>query len=144
MKNTEKTVGYGYYSKLLGQPFDTLDELKAAEDEYNKLHAAQEKAKAERAEEAAEVKKAAEAYLDLVKRHKAIRDAQRESEEEYRAKFVALRDNFAKKHNGYHLTITQNGDNVEVKVDEVRTRAISNWYEDQIRSIKDIFDSFGF
>jgi len=65
MKTIEKEAcSYGYYSKLLKKPFDSLDELKAAEDEYNKAHEAEIKAKEERKAEAEEVKAAIKARYE--------------------------------------------------------------------------------
>lgn len=60
MENTEEkeVVSYGYYSKLLKKPYDSLEELKAAENEYNLAHAKELEEKRKRKEDAETVKKA--------------------------------------------------------------------------------------
>lgn len=59
MENKEEEVqSYGYYSKLLKKPYDSLTELKAAEDEYNLAHAKELEEKKKRKEDAETVKKA--------------------------------------------------------------------------------------
>lgn len=60
MENTEEkeVMSYGYYSKLLKKPYDSLKELKAAEDEYNLAHAKELEEKRKRKEDAETVKKA--------------------------------------------------------------------------------------
>ena len=42
-KNTDETI-YGYYSKLLNKPFDTIEELKSAEKEFKEEQAKKEAA----------------------------------------------------------------------------------------------------
>lgn len=65
------TTPYGYYSKLLKEPFDTLQELNDAEQAY--LDKEELKAAAEAQEQADKVK-LEEAYKDLI----AARDAYKE------------------------------------------------------------------
>ena len=49
--NKEAKLGYSFYSRLLGKPFDTVEELAAAELEYyDKLRAKDEKAAAKKAD----------------------------------------------------------------------------------------------
>lgn len=47
----EESPSYGYYSNLLKKPFETLEELRKAEDDYNQAHKAElEKAEARKTE----------------------------------------------------------------------------------------------
>lgn len=65
MKTREKeVVNYGFYSKLLKKPFDTVAELEAAEEEYRAAHALEIKAREERKAEADEIKAAIKARLE--------------------------------------------------------------------------------
>lgn len=70
-----------YYSDTLKKLFETEDELKKAEVEFEEKHALELKKKEERATRAKEVEEAYKKYLDL------------------RAKFV-------KDYGSYHMTIT--------------------------------------
>lgn len=50
-KENKNTQNYGYYSKVLGEPFDTIEELKEAEEAYYaKLKAKEDKAAAKKAD----------------------------------------------------------------------------------------------
>lgn len=63
----DEVVSYGYYSKLLKKPFDTVAELKEAEEEYTKAHAAEIAAAQEHKNL---LKKIDEAYLNVEKAQK--------------------------------------------------------------------------
>lgn len=113
----EASASYGYYSKLLKKPFDTLDELKAAEDEYNKAHEAEIKAKEERKIEAEAVKAAIVARINA---EEAAKQAKKDAYEAFLKACDAADEKlaqakkaehdklveFCKKHpEGYHDTI---------------------------------------
>ena len=72
-----------YYSDTLKKLFETEEELKKAEVEFEEKHALELKKKEERAHRAKEVEEAYKKYLDL------------------RSKFV-------KDYGSYHMTITEN------------------------------------
>lgn len=72
-----------YYSDTLKKLFETEEELKKAEVEFEEKHALELKQKEERANRAKEVEEAYKKYLDL------------------RSKFV-------KDYGSYHMTITEN------------------------------------
>jgi hypothetical protein len=126
--DTVKTnVEYGYYSKLLKEPFDSLNELTMAEEAYYAKQkakedaAAQKKADAQKVDEAFKALNAArKAYkedltlltkeyaesLDNLKKafelgKKDIHDALAAAEETYEA---ALKE-FTEKYDQYHLTL---------------------------------------
>lgn len=51
VNNGDKTVNYGFYSKVLNKPFDSLSELMAAEEAYaNELKAKEDKAATKKAD----------------------------------------------------------------------------------------------
>lgn len=74
----EESHSYGYYSNLLKKPFDSLDELKKAEDDYNQAHKAElekaeaRKTEAKKVEEAlkAQAEASAQARVDKRKAYK--------------------------------------------------------------------------
>lgn len=146
---------YSYYSKLLKQPFDTIEELKAAEAKYyaeqkaKEDKAAQKKADAQKVEDAfkalnkarkdykeslnALTKQYSEDLIELKKRFEAIRD-------EIKADLATAEDNysaalteFTKKHDQYHVTL-RDGD-FETTISGSRTPNLS-------KATKDVFDLF--
>lgn len=137
-------TNYGFYSKLLNKPFDTLDELKAAEDEYNKAHNAELKAKEERQADVIAVQDAAKAYLAIAAESKAKREELAKAEQEAYEAYREQLNDFASKHSGYHLTYRQEGDNIEFKVEENRTKSLEDILNDQRAFIKKFWDGFYF
>lgn len=117
MKKTEEVCSYGFYSKLLKKPFDSVEELKAAEDEYNKAHAVELRAKEERKAEAEDVKAAITARVEAeIEAKKAKQEAYKiyleacdkadKSVSEAKAKESEKLTAFCKKHpEGFHDTI---------------------------------------
>ena len=69
--NEKETINYGFYSKVLNKPFDSLSELKAAEDVYY----AEQKAKADKA---AQKKADAQKVEDALKALNAARKTYKE------------------------------------------------------------------
>lgn len=61
-KKEEAQTDYGYYSKLLKKPFETLDELITAETEYKEAKAKEEAAVIAKRKEASIVNSAIDAY----------------------------------------------------------------------------------
>ncbi len=75
----KEELNYGFYSKLLKKPFDSVEELQAAEEEYKKIHAAEIRAKEERKAAAEKVKES------IIARVKAEEDAIIAKQEAYKA-----------------------------------------------------------
>lgn len=120
-------INYGYYSKLLNKPFDTVSELREAEAAYNAAQkaketaAAQKKADAQKVEDAFKALNAARKtykedltqltteYTEALKElkdafelgKKDIHDDLAAAEEAYA---TALKE-FTDKHNQFHLTL---------------------------------------
>lgn len=72
IRNTEKKtdVAYGYYSKVLGKPFDSIEELKEAETEYFDKQKAKENAAAKKKADAQKVEAAFKALNAARKEYK--------------------------------------------------------------------------
>lgn len=115
MSKTENS--YGFYSKVLNKPFDTVEELKEAEVEFAKAHEAELKAKEEKkaaakaVEDAATLritaeieakKQKAEAYKHYLETCDAIDAKVNETRE---AENKALKD-FCDKYGSFHTTLT--------------------------------------
>jgi chromosome segregation ATPase len=154
-------IAYGYYSKLLMKPFDTIEELKEAEEAYYTKQKAKEdaitqkKADAQKVEDAFKALNVArKAYkedltqltkeyadaLDNLKQtfdlgKKDIANKLGESENAYKA---AL-DAFTEKYGQYHFTIT--GDDFEATISGNAT-SNTNVAKTINADIFDIFNSF--
>ena len=136
MKKVNTTTNYGFYSKVLNKPFDTLEELIAAEEavlkakEEQAAEKAARKAEANKVEDAFKARNAArrkhnEEFLAakkayntaLVEAKKAFDDAVAKSTaaiDKAEAAYSAALTEFTSKHpEGYHLTL-KDGDNVTV------------------------------
>ena len=103
-----KTENYGYYSKVLKQPFDTLEELRAAEEKVKAL----EKAKDEKKEDA---KKVNDAYLNYIEVGKKANEMLAEARKNYET----LKDEFIKKLKVYHASYTSPDGKESYEVTEV-------------------------
>lgn len=127
-------VNYGYYSRVLNKPFDTLEELRKEEQEFLAAEEAKRQAAEQRKSDAANVEKAfkelnaakrmyneatAKAYSDYLEKAKAL-------EEEYNTTLKTANNELVTKQElydkalkafidahpeGYHLTL-KDGDNV--------------------------------
>lgn len=88
-QNTEPT--YSYYSKVLAKPFDTLEELAAAEAAYyDKLREKEDKA----AQKKADAKKVEDAFKDLNTARKAYKDNLTQLTKEYSEKLEDLKNTY--------------------------------------------------
>ena len=147
---------YGYYSKLLNKPFDTIEELKAAEEEVRIAEKEkEEKAKAKKAEASkdeeafkelneakklynSEITAAKKAYAKIVADakdalNKSILEAEKNLECAQTKYSDALKE-FTDKHpEGYHVTL-KDGDNITTIS---RTNTC-----DSFMSFNKLFDSF--
>ncbi len=161
-KNTEKktiNTEYGFYSKVLKEPFDTIEELAEAEEAYfAKLKAkedaaAQKKADANKVEEAFKALNAArkiykekltqltkeysETLADLKKAFEAgkadIHNTLAAAEEAYAA---ALKE-FTDKYQQYHITL-HDGD-FETTISSSQTKTSDDRLEADRKTINDIF-----
>ena len=113
MKDTKtEVVSYGYYSKLLNKPFDTVEELKAAEDEYNKAHEVELRKTEERKAKAKAIEAAYKHSMDV---RRTAQQAIREADEEY----YKLRNEFVKEYGSYHVSYSNTNGNEVVTVSDL-------------------------
>lgn len=118
MENTN----YCYYSKLLKQPYESLEELKAAEEKVLAL----EKAKDEKRELAQKVNDAYANYVEVSKQaNQAVADA--------RTEYEKIKSEFVKKYGSYHMTYTS--------PDGKETRSVSEVYStNMFNTLNDFVD----
>ena len=118
-EKTGETLSYGYYSKLLNKPFDTLDSLVQAENAYKeeaekKLRLVEEKK--------IRAKEVEDAYLEYQKvkeeAYKQIAEAEK--------KWVELRDKFAQDYGSYHMTYVNNNGQRQVTFQDI-VNSFWNW-----------------
>ena len=121
-KEKQAVVSYGYYSKVLNKPFDTLEELQKAEAKVLEEQEAKEKLTAEKKARAKEVE---EAYLEYQKVKEECYNKMADAER----KWLELRDKFAEDYNGYHMTYVNNNGKKTVTVGELLDvmNKLSNW-----------------
>jgi predicted phage tail protein len=162
MKDNKKEQTYSYYSRILKEPFDTIEELNLAEEAYYvQIKAKEDKAAAKKAdalkvEEAFKALNAArkaykedmtsivDAYTEALKELKEdfaadkaeIEETLAEAEEAYKA---ALKEFNDKHPEGYHLTL-RDGD-FETTVSGGRTTTTDKTATKCQKSLFDIFDS---
>lgn len=134
---------YGYYSKVLNKPFDTLSELKAAEEADAAKKRAFEAAKTSRKEEAEQVETALTAYRNAAKKAEVELAAAKEENvkaldelrvaykakvkaieakvEEARKAYVSKLGAFTKKYGGFHTTVKDDDSVLTISVDTADT-----------------------
>jgi hypothetical protein len=154
---TKANVSYGYYSKLLNKPFDTVEELQKAEDEFK---AAEEAKKAKSIEKKTDASKVEDAFKALNAAKKTFNTVVGEAKKEYakvvadaksvyanktaeasksleiaeEAYNIALKEFNDKHPEGYHMTL-RDGDNV---TEISRFSSISDVFGD----LNDLYKSF--
>lgn len=97
----EETAEFGYYSKLLGKPFDTLDELREAEKAKRDEIKKQEELSSKKRERAKEIE---DAYKHSMEVRKKAQEMIREADDAY----YNLRDEFIKDYGSFHMTYSSN------------------------------------
>ena len=164
-ETTEKeTVNYGFYSKVLQKPFDSLSELKAAEDAYygeqkaKADKAAQKKADAQKVEESLKALNAArkvykEDLTQLTKEYaESLEDLKKAFElgkKDITSKLAAAEESFDKElkkfadtYGQYHFTLK--GDDFETTISG-GTKTVNEVKKPTTTGFFDLFDwVFGF
>ena len=154
----QQDLGFGYYSRVLKQDFNTLEELRAAEAKYAEEQAKKEEAAKARKADADKVNDAFKAMnaamktfkkdkaevtqlyhealkgvqLEYKQRLTAIEDALYEAEQNYKK---ALKEFTEKNKNGYHLTL-KDDDGYETTLNYDRKSSDSKAHSD----LMNIFD----
>ena len=99
MKKTDEQKFYAYYSRVLGKPFDTLEELKEAEEAYYaKIKAKEDKA----ATKKADALKVEEAFKTLNAARKAFKSELEDLTKKYRDDLTQLKSSFEKSKEAVH------------------------------------------
>ena len=126
--NKEK-ISYGFYSKVLKQPFDTLDELNKAEQvHYDAIAAKENKA----AEKKADAKKVEDAFVALNRARKDYKDNLLKLTNAYRQDLTKLKENFESDKNRVHNALAD----AETKY-EAELKAFTEKYEQFHLTLKD-------
>lgn len=135
---------YGYYSKLLNKPFNSVEELKAAEKEY---YEAQNKKQTEVAEKKALAHKVEDSYekymttleegnKQITEFVEKIKKAQNEAYNSY----LKDRNEFIDKFGSFHMTFVDK----KPQVDTENNINIKKIYEDSLNNLFDVVKSFPF
>ena len=102
MNTNETNANYGYYSKLLKEPFDTIEELVEAEEAYYaKLKAKEDKA----AEKKADAQKVEDAFKALNAARKEYKEKLSQLTEEYSDALTELKNAFEVGKEDIHNTL---------------------------------------
>ena len=121
---------YGFYSKVLKKPFDTLEELEQAEKEYNEIHAVEIKAAEEKKNLAHEVEESYKNYLNVYAQcNEEFKDVQKKLNEQVakaKNEYTDLKNEFIKKYGSFHMTYKDEEPKVEISEDNLDDEFILN------------------
>lgn len=124
---------YGFYSKLLNKPFDSLEELKDAELAYHKANDEKEKLAEERKERAREVEDALKHVYDVRKASREkinkVREECAKELSEAEDEYNKLLEAFLKDYKTFHVSYSNNGIHEVVSISDL---------------VDSFFKSFGF
>ncbi len=136
-----KTLYQSELKELEGKTFTDVKELEEAEAKVKADNAKKEVALAEKKQELAKINTAANDYLKLVKENNEKRAELKKQEQEAYETYKKELDDFADKHQGYHLTYRRDGDNVEFQVEEVKQKSLEDFFNDMEETRK-VFRNF--
>lgn len=119
----ENVTEYGFYSKLLNKPFDTLEALKKAEEAKRSEDSEKQKLAEVKKARAEEVEVAYKNYLDArAKAKKIIDEARKEASEVIKnseENYYKLRDKFIEDYKSYHVSYYNDNGNESVSVSDL-------------------------
>ncbi len=129
----KEEVNYGYYSKLLSTPFDTLDELRAAEKEYQDKLNAKAAAQSEKKALAENVEKAYANYVLTLEESQKEFNKLTDKIAQAKSEYVDAKNQFIEKFGSFHMTYV----NKEPKVDvsDATTVKVNNIFDSIVGSI---------
>ena len=125
-----RTLYESELKELQGKTFTDVKELEEAEAKVKTENEKKEVALAEKKQELTKINTAANDYLKLVKENNEKRAELKKAEQKAYEAYKKELDDFAEKHQGYHLTYKQNGDNVEFQVEEVKQKSLEDFFND--------------
>ena len=113
--DAKETINYGFYSKILQKPFDSLSELMAAE----KLYQDEQKAKEDKAaQKKADAQKVEDAFKALNAARKAYKNDLVEITDAYQKALKSLKTDFENDRDHIHKTLAEAEDNYEAALKE--------------------------
>ena len=124
-----------------GVKYATIEEAQEAEKKLEVEKAKKETALAEKKADLAKINTTANDYLKLVKENDEKRAELRKAEQDAYEAYKKELDDFAEKHQGYHLTYRRNGDNVEFQIEEVKQKTVKDYFND-IEETRKAFRNF--
>lgn len=113
-----------------GVKYATMEEAQEAEKKLEVEKAKKETALAEKKAELAKMNTTATNYLKLVKENNKKRAELRKAEQEAYETYRKELDDFAEKHQGYHLTYKIDGDNIEFQIEEVKQKTLEDYFKE--------------
>lgn len=135
-----KQVYQSELKELEGKYFSSEEECLKAEDAIKAKSREKELAKSKRAESAKEIEQLANKYIAKIEENKKIKKSLDEDASKILSEYKKKLNDFAKDNNGYHLTYTQDGDNLVFKVEEAKQSS----FEDDVNSIRKSLSNFFF
>lgn len=144
-KQDETHNNYGYYSKVLNKPFDTVEELQKAELEHKQLELAKANKINEKKELAHEVEDAYSSYMkELEDGNKQISEfvsKVKKGQQEAYNKYVEKRNKFIDTYGSFHMTFVDKKPQVDTENSILDARKV---YQDTLDNLFDAFKSFPF
>ena len=137
-----RTLYESELKELQGKTFTDVKELEKAEAEVKEKNEKKELALAEKKQELTKINTAANDYLKLVKENNQKRAELKEAEKKAYEAYRKELDDFAEKHDGYHLTYRRDGDNVEFQIEEAKNQTLENYYKESQETFNKLFNNF--
>ena len=136
-----RTLYESELKELQGKTFTDVKELEKAEAEVKAKNEKKELALAEKKQELTKINTTANDYLKLVKENNQKRAELKEAEKKAYEAYRKELDDFAEKHDGYHLTYRRDGDNVEFQIEEVKQKSLEDYFK-EMEEINKQFSNF--
>lgn len=149
--NDAKNPSYSYYSRLLSKPYETLEALKKAEDEYRQKEEQKNSEKNARKDAAAKVEQACAALrsakAEYIKNKKALDNEYLKNQKELAQKYTEDKENikkdliekeeactkllndFVKKYGSFHTTVTDGDTLISVSYDTSSNDFLDNMFK---------------
>ena len=140
-EQTENDTDYGFYSKVLNKPFNSLDELKKAEKDYLDEKKSLEEKSAKKREDAHLVEESYENYIDTMsKTNKDLgeyMDKVKKIQNDAYNSFIEARNNFIEKYGSFHMTFV----NKEPKVDTKGQDTLQTMCDESLDRLYDVIQA---
>lgn len=131
-KHSEEAVDYGYYSKVLNKPFDSITEMRAEEKKYQDAQREKEELANKKRTRAKEVEDAYNASMEVRKEaKKLIDDAKTKASEmiaEVDKKYEDLKNKFISDYGSFHMTYTSDNSGTTTTVSDLIDSIFKLWF----------------